>query len=541
MKLPSRMASPRMVGVDHDFWYENQEQALIQAVNNENKFMFFEMPTGSGKSALPTALSSQDDVLVTVGTLNLLSQYESEYGFDVIRGRTSYPCELPSKLEKWRNKTRLPNAGDCHYSPMHDCPISETCAYLVAKEKGKASNKLAVTYKYAFLSRMIRKRLGIIACDEAHEAAEQIIGFATFEVAEYERATWDLPTLPLLNFGPGGKGDLLSAKTTMIVVSWIDSCLERLNSTLSMIDESTEEGTKCKRMIMKFQGMLDNLHTSASQWFFECKSDLIYFKGSTSPGLKIRPLDPSIIANRLWENKQQAIFMSATIGDPAPLAQALGVNHYFHQSYPHPIPISARPVLDLGFPKMTWGNIKKDPSIFLRQAIKISSWVKTVDPSWRGIVLTSSYAKIKGLGEQLSDRMTGRRIIVQQPGVPLADITKQFIEDQRDGDILLASIQGFGQGLNLRGDLARFAVIAGVPFDNYTDRYERLRKKMNGKYGWWKSYNSVPQGCGRVSRGSKTDKGNHLINYGILADGSATTAQAFKYYSDWFKNAIQRV
>ena len=537
--LPPHMRNPRDVNVPHDEWYENQIRALSTVLGNNDRFMFFEMPTGSGKSAIPTALSSSNKVLVTVGTLNRLSQYENEYGFDVIRGRSSYPCILKKKLEEWKSKGKEPTAADCHYTPMRDCPSAMTCPYIVAKDRGLASDRLAVTYKYAFLSRLIRERTGIVVCDEAHESAEQIIGFATFEVSEFETNFWWLPDFPLKNHGPKAKGDLLTPQTTLVFMRWLQTCISKLVETIAGADPEDEMATKAERERQKFEGMLDNLQNPDSLWFLECRDDLTYYRGKTSAGLRVRPLDPSIIAGRLWSSKQQVILMSATIGDPSPLAQALGINHYYHQFYPHPIPANVRPIVDLGFPRMTWGNISKDNRIYARQAALISSYVKrNFDPDWRGIMLTSSYVKIRELASNISGMLPGRRLIVQEAGVPLAQITDSFINDVQKGDVLIASMQGFGQGLNLRADLARYAVIAGVPFDNHTDRYEQLRKQQNGKYGWWKSYNSIPQGTGRVSRGAKNGDGEFYINYGILADGSATTKLAFNYYSDWFKDAI---
>ena len=46
------------------------------------------------------------------------------------------------------------------------------------------------------------------------------------------------------------------------------------------------------------------------------------------------------------------------------------------------------------------------------------------------------------------------------------------------------------------------------------------------------------QAAGRCSRGEKDEFDDWLPNYVALADGSATTKTAMKYYGDWFKKSF---
>ena len=101
-------------------------------------------------------------------------------------------------------------------------------------------------------------------------------------------------------------------------------------------------------------------------------------------------------------------------------------------------------------------------------------------------------------------------------------------------------IYNWGAGLDFYGDLARFAVVAGVPFGNHTDNFGRARaKKGKDDYAWWFSYVQVPQACGRVSRGEQDENGNYLLNVACLADGSSMTGNAKRNYPDWFKDSIR--
>ena len=101
----------------------------------------------------------------------------------------------------------------------------------------------------------------------------------------------------------------------------------------------------------------------------------------------------------------------------------------------------------------------------------------------------------------------------------------------KKGLIVVDVVQVWGQGLDLWGDLARFMIIESVPFGNLTDPFEIERRKLySSDYAWWLAYMTVPQACGRVSRGEYNEDGSWMLNVAALADGSATTQKGMGYY-----------
>jgi Rad3-related DNA helicase len=204
-------------------------------------------------------------------------------------------------------------------------------------------------------------------------------------------------------------------------------------------------------------------------------------------------------------------------------------------SFDHPIPWEFRPVYDLQVPKMTKRNIDSNPGLFVLQARAIAEFIKAHPESWRGIVLTSSNFKVKTLRGILSSMLNGR--VFEPPrGASLAERVETFCEDPRDSIIAVDTIQGWGSGLDLQGDLARIAVVAGVPFQNPTDPFVKARQQAGGDaYLRWQSYMSVTQATGRVARGEKDEHGDWLLNVAAVADGSAMTSRARQVYPDWFE------
>jgi Rad3-related DNA helicase len=305
----------------------------------------------------------------------------------------------------------------------------------------------------------------------------------------------------------------------------------------------SEEYSKLQKQADKFSRALRNLESST--WFLECSPWVSWENGNKAAALKLRALDARLVARRFWSNKAMVLIMSATIGDSAPLADKLGIDPETmeHHVYEHPIPIAYRPIYNLHCQRMTYTNLKKFPNLYRIQGAQIAAFIKGLPPEWRGIVMTSSYTKIRNLSKVLVELLPNRRIITQQAGMKIDELTQQFIGHGRlPGDVLICSIQGFGEGLDLRGDLARFAVVAGVPFDNPTDPYIQAMKGQAGgqKYLLAKTYAAIPQACGRVTRATKEKNGEWRLNVAAIADGSAMTGVAKKYYPEFFKSALEQ-
>lgn len=497
------------------------------------------MGTGSGKSAIATALGHNNPVLVVVHTLGLLDQYEALYGFSIIKGRQEYPCVLSSKVEAWKSVYGVePTAADCTYSPMYKCEVAHECPYINAKQIALSANRAACTYRYIGVSRLMKERKGNIVLDEAHDAAEELIRFNEFTYKTSFLYKYKLQPFPITTYGEYGHGAILTHEAKSTITKWLTNCISQLSvptkvlglNSGEIIDKNT---TKQQRIHDKFTRMLESLYTVG--WFLQIKPFEISLKA----------LDAVSVANEIFAHKDTKLLMSATIGDPGPLAKTLGIKKYKFLSFAHPVPIEFRPIKKLDVPRMTSRNLKENPNLYKLQAKAIWEWIMKMPPSWRGIILTTSYKKIDELYRHLlipaSIIPKKRRLLRQQKGQKVSKLIESFITDVKPGDIMIGTIQGWGSGLDLRGELARWIVIAGVPHVNPTDQYMKARRSVEGgqKYQKWVTYNAIMQACGRVSRGEYNEETDEWIpNYSAIADGSALSPMAMKYYGEWFKDAM---
>ncbi len=522
--------NPRDINISHDSWRANQREAAqstLDTHNNGGGVIFGELMVGAGKSAIAAALSNYEQVTVHVHTLSLLDQYREKYNFAIIKGRQEYPCVLDEKVKDWKSKYNIePTARDCHFPIMYDCPESQSCPYLIAKENGKSASALATTYKYGALALLPQKRHGILILDEAHAAAEELISFSEFVLTHKRRSHYDLPDFPFNTYGEKNLGAVLSANDISLIVDWFSQCMNHLSS----LDEDpiTKDGARINRIIHSYSEMRSKLREC--DWFLLIESDRIILKA----------LSAKHVVNHLFANKRTILAMSGTIGDPAPLAFEMGIDEYDHISYPHPIPAIKRPVHNLHVKPMNYRNLQKYPSLFRVQAVQIANFIKSLNPEWRGIILSSSFYKIQQLGKYLPELLNDRKFFTQQVGVSPSQVVANFTTNTHPGDIAIATIQGLGTGVDLYGDLARFVVIAGVPHPSPTDRYMMARRERHGgiSYQHFTTFSQIAQGLGRVTRGEQYDDGEYWTNVGILADGSATNSLAFKFYPEWLKESI---
>lgn len=526
--------SPRNYGVPHNTWRPNQYsmyKQISEISQNGGGFAIAEMGTGSGKSAIAAAMGHDDKVLVICHSLALLDQYASLYDFSIVKGRQEYKCAHEEKVHSWQKLYKLtPTATDCTFSPMHKCPYASECSYLTAKHTALAARRAACTYRYIGVSRAMKEREGNIVLDEAHDAAEELIRFNEFVYTNHVLQKYNLPIFPITTYGPEGKGAILTDRSKGQISSWLTACAIRL-----YIPDDDIEGkaaTKQRQVHDRFQRMQENLYSV--DWFLQLQKGQISFKA----------LDAKSVAKQVFQHKSTKLLMSATIGNPEPLADALGIDNYKFLTFDHPVPPKYRSIKNLNQERMTRQNLKIDPMLYKEQAMAIWNWIMKMPPSWRGIILTTSYKKIEQLYKHLIVPSTivphKRRIISQEKGQKVSTLVQNFLTDVEPGDIMIGTIQGWGSGLDLRGELARFVVIAGVPHVNPTDEYAKARRKLAGgiAYQNWIVFNAVMQACGRVSRGTVDESGDWLPNYAALADGSATTKTAQKYYGSWFRNAF---
>jgi len=242
--------NPSDIGVPHNEWRRGQRSLLESFIHSKAEYVFTEIPTGTGKSGVACALGHYNNVTVCVHTLALLTQYENQYGFSVVRGKQEYNCANVEKVDAWRGLHKIvPTVADCTYSPMNNCEYYSYCPYPRAKHRATLAERSACTYRYMALSERMQNRNGFLVFDEAHDAAEELIAFNQFELVNRRLQKHKLPLFPIQEFGEDNKGDVVTPVERGALHRWLRECIGLLKVEAG--DESREAATR-KRMESRF-------------------------------------------------------------------------------------------------------------------------------------------------------------------------------------------------------------------------------------------------------------------------------------------------
>jgi len=536
-----------MLGLMHGSWRPHQYEAIqnLENIFSEKRIAILEAPTGTGKTAIATAVARNgkfSQTTVVVQNLGLLEQYR-DYGFAILKGKQAYECIDPKRITEWQLKTgKVPTATDCPYPEMYQCPYGKRCPYMVARDRALSSPLMACTYKYAALSEKVQARKGLFVMDEIHNAVSELLDIGSFAMTDTKRREHNLPDFPLKDFR-NGEGGIVGEVELVEILTWIFESRKRLG-ILNLFDEISPVGTEKKKLLEQFDSLIELLSVCAGEVFYKCSKPMyaLRYGRPREYEIEFKTISPSYLYHKMTGDKDNILMMSATIGSPSALIAGelkIKKEDYSYIKFPHPVPVDRRPIYDIAEFAMSHSSLVKRPYLYDEQARIIAKWVKEyTHPSWRGIVLTTSYKKIEKLREGLV-KYLGKDALFVSTATSLQERIDEFVSDNTEGVIHVDTIQGWGTGVDLRGDIARYCVVAGVPFKNPTDTFETIRMKTpTGKaYATAYAFNAVVQATGRVSRGEKLN-GRYMINKSALADKMATSPYAMKHYSDWYKDAM---
>ena len=80
---------PRDWGVPHDKWRPGQFDSVRWVANEVKRTALLQCSTGSGKSAIATAIGAKRPVLSVCSTKNLQDQYGDIYNWHVMKGKNN--------------------------------------------------------------------------------------------------------------------------------------------------------------------------------------------------------------------------------------------------------------------------------------------------------------------------------------------------------------------------------------------------------------------------------------------------------------------
>lgn len=443
----------------------------VERLWNHTDVLVIRADVGEGKSKIAECILrwvasaksrlAQKSGVVAVPNNVLLDQYLTGCrGLDTLRRQDRYECVREPGATCSEHKGRT---GACCKSASGNFYAKDACPYLRDLRRSRSSQKMALTY-HALMAHSLSK--DVLVVDEAHNLRPFLreLHGQTIWKHDYLSSGWSKPIR-----------DVEGA------IRWLssvdrDARLEALWSTLT--------GPKPEYMID-----------------FQPKS----WRGSEREAISLIPLDVKQRASPLWpKGVQKIVLMSATFNRLDVSALGLDRRRVAYLDLPSSIPPEQRPAVYHPVADMRFAGRE--------QATRdMAKWiVEEFLPAHTGekglIHATYDVARLLQASGAHDRLMFHDRSNKQQ-------VLQEFFDaPPESGKVLVGS--GMYEGLDLRGDLARFQLITQVPRKSVADPAVAWLAENKPEEYEWETIRDLVQATGRVCRGAD--------DYGVtvIADAS---------------------
>lgn len=488
-----------------DTYRPYQEAVLtkaIEAFERGVKHVAINAPVGFGKSAVALTLSRWFGAsYVSTTQKSLQRQYCYDFDLQELYGKSNYKC--------------IKDIGMTCDNPTCTKDKCDNCPYLTARNACLSSDVAIMNYSLLFslkcYSPLIEER-PIAIYDEAHNLEDQITDFISIHVSTNTFKKHNVQLIPLPS--PGEK--------MPSVIRWL---VEKLKPHLSNTKDQIEVALDgCYNKQLKADlGIQFSLVDK-----FLCQTNrmigFLHEGGKVAvqvddESVTIRPLMVDKFAIELLSGiSDKMVYISATLPSKDLFCRTLGIvkDDLQYIQVGSVFPPENRPVFYAPIGKMSYSEKAQTLPKMAKAVDQILSSSK--HNGERGIIHTSSY----DIANYIYNQSRFKNRLVFPKAANKERVMREFYESDRDDLVLISP--SLMEGIDLKGDLARFSIICKLPFASLGDNW--VKEKMEAIDGWYAEQTvcKLVQSTGRHIR-SETETG---VTY--ILDGSF----------QWFYTSNQR-
>lgn len=518
---------------------EQQKQILDFIIENEDKKIFLiNAPTGVGKSGIGITLAKHyGRTWILTDSKALQDQYEGEFPKDtaILKGKNSYKCNI-------NNAFRVDNAPCVgHKETENKCKSNSFCAYFNARDKAFNHGIAVTNYNYLFgfseiLSSERERR--VVICDEGHVIEDKLIEHASFEIRPKvlnDRYGIDVdPDLNFLDFDSVVDVCNHIVKCIAIKIKKIDDELERIQN--ETVGEPTRKTVNPKEAALHREvAALRNHSKKIWNYIDTFDSDWITDLVDDGKALSVTPLKADNLFYNMFIERicpdpmGKIIIMSASLGDFDTMINELNLDRDQTACIdvdtpfdPEKSPVIVMPYLKLGY--RDFNNSKHELTNTVDDILEMHK-------NEKGIIHSGNYK----VAEHLS--LTSKyknRFIFKKSGefTPNGDLFLLHAMSDKPSVLLSPSMH---TGIDLKNDLARFQIIAKLPFANMKD--SRVKAKMDDDPLWYsnQTWQRIIQSCGRATR----SEDDYAVTYILDHAAKMQYARFKKHLPVWFKKRVE--
>lgn len=493
-----------------------REYLLSDDVDN----IIIEAPTGVGKSGLGVAsmLSCDKAWLVTANKM-LQTQYTLEFPWMAdFRGRGNYHCK------NYAGKNCANSPCQNSKSGRAACSKNWECDYHIARSKAMNFPYTTMNLSALLIHSMYKTgkdtefelrtphKRPLLIVDEAHNLPEALTGVIEISIALEK----------LLKIG---LRDIPDYHDPTHYVGFLKQVQELATEALEDDDSSEEIGKEAetiRTLIEKVEHLIKELDDNFENWVLDKDKDERGFISA----IRFNPIKVDKYWPKVARLGHKTIMLSATIIDHNTFMELLGLDPQKTKIIkadspfaPERRPIYTRYMLDKG---LNMGNLDSFMPEIANRVCQIVDHYK----DFKGIIHGNTYR----ICLYLRDRLPADRLFFPESASQQAEMLVKH-KASKNGILLSPSMT---EGVDLKGDLARFQIIVKMPYPYLGDPLIKKRKELYPGYYGLKTALTLIQAYGRTTRNDED------WSHTFVLDGN------FQYFLNaeghnlpqWFKSAI---
>lgn len=400
------------------------------------------------------------------------------------------------------------------------------CRYITARNAFEKALLSATNYAYFFTERSYRGVLPnrrVIVCDECHTLERQLMGFVEFSVDKAALERWapglEVPDLPdVQQFVKWAEKNYL-----LVVQNRLEMIGQRLTEEYSDM-RLHAEFNKLDNHINRVKSALVDINLHPADWVYWQQQNGVYTESVAKPLFARNYVKPLIL-----DAAGLRVYMSAYPGPKKVFCRSLGLDptKTAWLNLNSTFPPANRPVHVLSIGSMGRRNVEDT----LPRMLKVADNLLGVHANEKGIIHCHSYTLGNALYAYLVKSKHAERILFARKSSERAACLRTHTNSPKPTVLLSPSM---AEGFSLDDDLARFQLIAKMPYPYLGDQQIAARKDLDPEWYIMQTVMVVIQACGRIVR-SDTDHGTTYI---LDKDFEKIFEEYSEFFPQWFVDSL---
>lgn len=494
-------------------------------------------PTGIGKTGIGAAIALWAQQLVAEGEYEPGAYYlvtqkllQDQLQEDMGKFKPEYRrgCTLKSSIEYKCTQygtcmagLRMKEGKKCRSAAQFNCTYRNQKALF-------QHVPLAVTnYPYFFTERTYLgefKNRRVLIADECHTLEKQVLGFVEININSEVLSEWTPHLRPVPRLRDiYAFADWLEQKYQPVIAMRIDGLQAQLENSPENF-KIQDELNKTENHYNRNKAAIASIDENADNWVYwqEQKEggDLESMAKPIHAGAFMKPL--------IFDAAKIRVYMSAFPGPKGAFCRSLGLKpeKVAWLNLSSTFPVKNRPIHMIHIGSMGQKSIETTMPSMQRMCERILK----VHENEKGLIHCHSYRLGEALYSYLAPRFPGR-IIFPKTG---KERDASFMMHRNSDEPTVMLSPSMTEGFNLQDDLARFQIIAKMPYPYLGDKQVAAKKANDPEWYDMQTAMTVIQACGRIVR-SDTDFG---ATYILDSDFQMLFERRPDFFPGWLQEAF---